>query len=334
MKKTISLLLVLLLVFGFLPAGARAADEAKTTLNLGETQAFDFVNFTLEKAELYKKIKIGTYYWSATEGKQCLFLSGSIENTHTSSYSLQNITGDFLIDDTYSFSLNAVIVEGTSMKSVADPFAKGTLYLFAELPDELAAKMTSAVVRFGFNDNFETKPEKLSDAKYSYQLTVSKEEGAAIPIDLHEFAPVKYKLKDTLKAESLKLTFSKSVVAKKVKMNISKNSFYYEEAGSGQKIVGLTGTVSNTGKAELQPEVAGYVLIDGVKYSMETRLINYKLPSKGKSMILLYAQIPNSVLKNNSSAEIYFGFDDSFTNGYGSEPEDCQFAYFCTVKLK
>ena len=38
-----------------------------------------------------------------------------------------------------------------------------------------------------------------------------------------------------------------------IKMNISKNSFYYEEAGSGQKIVGLTGTVSNTGKAELQP---------------------------------------------------------------------------------
>ena len=349
MKRMISIILAVLLFFGLLPVGARAegdetaaaeetaapaAEEAPAYLV--EPQTLGFVEFSLSKADLYRKIKVSNYYYEATEGKQFLFLSGQIRNTFNSSYSLGKIAGECLVDDTYSFSLNALMAEGGSLKTTVDPFGNGTFYLFAELPDELAESMTSAVIRFGFNENFEPKPEKASDGKYSYEITVSRDEGAEHPIDLHEFSPVKYKLKTELKAKSVKLTFTKKIASNKAKIDSGRGYPYQYQAAKGTKYIGLAGTISNTGKTELEPNISGYVLVDGVKYRMDLYSLGsgYNIPPKGKIPVFLHAEIPNSALKNQTSVKIYFGFDDELTNGYNSVPEDCQYAYVYTLKLE
>ena len=334
MKRTLSILLAFLLCLGILPTGAKAAKEP-AALNLGETQTLDFVEFTLTKADLYNKIKVGSWYIEAPEGKKYLMVSGPIKNTFNSNYSLDGVTGEIKIDDKYSFQLNVRCVEGTSFNIALDPFAKGTLYLYAEVPEELSSTFTSAAVRFGFNENLAAKPKDLESADYSYEILVSMAEDAQNPIDTHAFSPVKYKLKDTVKGTSLKITFTKKITGNKAKFKYKNGWTMNYSAASGRKYVGLSGTVTNTSKSELQPRVTGYVLIGGIKYSLETSTVNdYKLAAKGKDTIFVYAEIPNSVLKKNSSAKIYFGYDDGFTNGYDAEVEDCQYTYVYTVKFK
>ena len=333
MKRTISIFLAVLLFFGLLPVGARAEGAEPTALAFGEAQTLDFIEFTFTKADLYNKIYYSNWYMSATKGKQYISVSGPVRNTSDHYQELGKIIGEVVIDDTYTFSMSRFFVEADSYKSVMDPLSEGTLYLYAEIPDELAESFTSASFRFGFNENLEEKPEKLENAEYIYQIDASKGEDSSVAIDLHKFSPVKYKLKDELKAESLKLTFNKKVAKKKVSMSDGRDYPWTYEAESGRKYIGLLGTVSNTGKGTIQPRISGYVQVGDLKYTLDTNAYDYRLGPKCKTMVFVGAEVPDSVLKKADSVKICFGFSDGFTNYYDSLPEDCQYAYVYTLKL-
>ncbi len=337
MKKTLSLLLALLLFLGTLPIGAQAADAANS-IDLGVTQTLGFVEFSVKKAELYKKIKLGSYFREASEGKKYLYLSGSIKNTFNSSYSANYIIGEFVINEKYTFALNVDCAQGNSYSDELDPFAKGTLYLYCEIPDELAAEVTSAVVRFGFNENFATRPQSLSKANYSYEITLSTDENAPNRLTIRTFSPTKYKLKTTLKGKSLKITLSKKAVKKtvKIKYKYKRWTFNREYGGeSGKTVIALIGKVSNTGSSELDLRIPGYVMVGKNKYKLECSSVENwsNLPAKTKDSLIIYAEVPNSVVKKNSTAKIYFGFDDKFNSSYDAEVEDCKYNYVYTVKL-
>ena len=334
MKRTISIFLAALLFFGLLPVGAHAEGAEPTALVFGEAQTLDFIEFTMTKADLYGKLFYGTWYTQAPQGKQYIAISGPARNTSDRYMELGKIIGEVVIDDTYTFSMSRFFAESGSYKNTMEPLSEGTLYLYAEIPDELAESLTSASFRFGFNENLEEKPEKLEEAKYTYKADVSKGEDSPVSIDLHKFSPVKYKLKDELKAKSVKLTFTKKVAKKEVKLNYAKNNYYYYEAKSDCKMVGLQGTLTNTGKTPLEINLAGYLLIGDLRYEMNLGYAgNYRISPKEKTNVLLYVNVPESVLKKADSAKVYFGFNDELANGYGFEPEDCQYSYVYTLKF-
>lgn len=360
MKRTLSFLLALLFLSacsgisgtsgdsaappakaGALSPGELSAEEQaeprETKLNLKETQNLPFAEFTLESADILRRVggegRNATYH-SAPDGKRFFAVSGPISNKHTSAIQLSNIVGEVVFDDTYTFTLNVTATQGNYLNSKMEPFAEGKLVFYAEIPEEYADTFTKATVRFGFDDAFEKKPADLASAAHVYSIETSKEESAKNPIDTHPFVPVKLKLKESIKAKSVTISFSKVELLKKMRVKY-KNSTYSYFQTAGTQALCLVGTIKNTGKKAIKPEINGYVIIDGNQYEVQDWLVgakSFKVPAKGSCKVYLFAELPSAVAKKLKTAEFYFGFNDGFTNTAFTPIEECQYAYSLTYK--
>lgn len=150
-------------------------------LSYGETESTDFVEITIDKIGIAQEIKptdtSSVYsYLSDKDGEQYIYLTGSMKNTGTESYGIENIKSDIILDGNYKYVAFLKADNGGNdfYNDTLKPFGKDKFYIVASVPDELIEKFESVEVRFGFDDNFKTRfYNSYADCTHLYKVTAA-----------------------------------------------------------------------------------------------------------------------------------------------------------------
>lgn len=150
-------------------------------INLGDTLELDFATITLNRmaidAEIYPKDTSGVYmYLPANDGKKYIHLIGTLKNTASAQYEIDNTAVHFIFDDNYEYDgyLKADAGVFRAFDYCVDPLTTVDIHLIGEIPDELIDSFNKCTIQFGFKNNFE-RVYKIEDCDYLYQMNCYRE---------------------------------------------------------------------------------------------------------------------------------------------------------------
>ena len=171
---------------------------AVTELSNGDSVKLDFVEMTIGecgiKAEVlpdYLPNGMKIYgRFDAREGKQYVFVKGTIKGLATSAIDLPAITGTVMLGD-YSYKVDTngngeVMFFSQDWKSEQqlEPLTTLNFFIAASVPDELADSHDSCVLTFGFKDMFDSDgyqlffaDDPLSECDYVYSVDIDANAG-------------------------------------------------------------------------------------------------------------------------------------------------------------
>lgn len=145
---------------------------------LGTTIEAAGFELTLDEVGLAEDIRITTEGSititagpSVIEGKQYVYLKGTLKNTGTTS--MTSAIGGKVYLDEYEFDLKTDLISTQGAPTAyVDPLDTARVILYVEISDEMASVFSSGKIIFGFNDNFENV--FLEKAQYLYYVDVPK----------------------------------------------------------------------------------------------------------------------------------------------------------------
>jgi hypothetical protein len=157
--------------------------ETETESNLGyqnvrqgDSITLDFVEIKIDKTsidnEVYPKDTSGVYmYLPEVDGKKYFQLTGSLKNTYSTMYKVNNIIVQMVFDDNYTYSgyLKADSGVFDAYDYQVDPLESVEIHIIAEIPDELIESYSKCSVYFGFAQNFE-RVSSLDECDYRYEF--------------------------------------------------------------------------------------------------------------------------------------------------------------------
>lgn len=150
-------------------------------VNFGETIELDFATLTIGEIQT-GDIRVGsgvTYVVSAdAEGNTLYWLPVDVKNLNGEEF---KITGNynyckFIFDNKYTYTGRFVNVEGGNAKAIS-PLETRTVYMHAEIPNEVIDSYQTVEIQFAFNEDFSEDGftnQELSEYKYKYHLIASK----------------------------------------------------------------------------------------------------------------------------------------------------------------
>lgn len=142
----------------------------------GESIYLSFTEIYLDRVsideEVFPRDTSGVYmYLPAIEGKKYFQLIGSLKNTFTTMYEIDNTMVQFIFDDTYEYTgfLKADAGVFKAFDYQVDPFVTVDIHIIGEIPDELINGFSKCTIELGFAENFE-KVQNLDSCDYKYKI--------------------------------------------------------------------------------------------------------------------------------------------------------------------
>ena len=109
-----------------------------------------------------------------TPGSKYLTATGTISNQGGASVNRYAISVQVVVDGQYTYDGLAMFENNGSLDMKLPAAASGKLYLYAQVPDEIALSFREAKVLFGFNDQFKTNPRNPEEADFFFALTADE----------------------------------------------------------------------------------------------------------------------------------------------------------------
>lgn len=154
-----------------------------TKVKYGDTISKDFVEMTIEKAATAQELKptdtTGVYsYMADRDGETYFYLTGTIKNIGTDSYSVEEMKIEFCFDDKYNYSGYVKADDGGNdfYGDYVKPFGSVKYYIYASIPDELISSYSNCVIRFAFADDFGYKSsfDDFDEYDHRYEIKLNK----------------------------------------------------------------------------------------------------------------------------------------------------------------
>ena len=301
-------------------------------LTLGETLEAGDVTLTLTRAETLgaiTSVKNGEGITrNAPEGYKYLVLTGTVRNSGTDEIDADNLVGQVRIDGKYVYTMDKYVIQGLLFKTQLPPLAKGTLYLYAEVPVELADSFRECRVCFGYNDRMEGKPESLNACDVARYMDLSADGDDAHRVALNIFTAEDLSLNQKTEQDFVSFKFSSlrlmTILRRKYQGNVLSCS-----TEKDMMILALEGTIKNTGTESYRPAVSGSVTVDGYVYPIREWLVQSGgiLKPLFEVPFYVFAVIPPELAENYKSAEFRIGFNEDFTNNSFTNFEACRYEY-------
>ena len=154
------------------------------TINFGELQTLDFVEFTIDGASSGDEIKPdhpqNVYSYSPDQdGEKYIYIYGTIKNVSGNQFEFaDNMFAKMTFDDKYNYRANITADEDGSFSYIyayLDPLKSEKFYIVASVPDEMASQYNKVEIKFGFAKNFDGEYNiKEDECDYLYSITVTK----------------------------------------------------------------------------------------------------------------------------------------------------------------
>lgn len=194
MKKTISLILALVLCFSLCACSGNSNDTPVSEQNKEEnTEQVATTEAANDYAQIGQKINLGsaavtfsaaklTYTIgekisvTAQDGMRFFGLVGTIENTGGKELPVDAVRAEMVFNGEYTYSARATVggSRNTTKISVA-PLATAEYWIYAEIPETLLDQLSTCEVRFSLNEDFASLPEKVEDGDYTIQLFLDED---------------------------------------------------------------------------------------------------------------------------------------------------------------
>lgn len=301
-------------------------------LALGEPLEAGGAIVTLERAETLgaiTSIKKGEgICLNAPEGCKYLVLTGTVKNIGGEEIDADNLIGQVRIDGKYTYTLEKLVIQGLLFKTVLPPLATGRLFLYAEIPAELADSFSECRVVVGYNDGMAEKPEALADCDVArtMALSVGGDEGHAVTLNIFDTRELVLSEKTELDFVSFKFTDLRVMTILRRKY---KGELFACSTEKDMMILALEGTIKNTGTDSCRPAFSGTVTVDGYVYPLREWMVQsgsilkplYEVP------IYVFAVIPPELADNYGSVEFRLGFNEDFANNAYTNFEACRYEY-------
>ena len=153
---------------------------------------------------------------------------------------------------------------------------------------------------------------------------------------------VALKNNDVISTDFVEITVEGSSLEDEYKF-VSKDSGITITSGlsskSGEDYIFIKCTLKNIAGSEIEPKnIIGKVLInDKYEYNLDVFLCDegaqptFRAKPLVKMNYLIYASIPDELVKDFKSAKFTFGFEDNFEWAWDKEASDCKYAYTYSV---
>ena len=299
-------------------------------LALGEELAEGGVSITLERAETLgaiPSVKKGEgIVRNAPEGYQYLTITGTIKNNGETEIDADNITGQVRINGKYVYDLEKYVIQGLLFKTELPPLAKGTLWLYAEVPDELAGQIEECTAAFGYNESLDVKtPLEVCSVARTVTLTAGEN------LTVNHFAPEELTLGEEITTDFAALTLQERKVMTRFQRKYKGNVYAYS-LDKDMAALCLEGMVRNTSQESCRPAFSGTVTVDGYTYELKEWMISSSLlvPPLNEVPVYLFAVIPPELAESYSHCEFRIGFNDDFANNAYTDFDACRYEYIYT----
>jgi len=302
MKKVITLLLALVLVFSMVGCSSTLTEEtnrAEATITPVETTSQTSDTNNQELLDNYPIVGM----WQ-------------IENDDTFWRIQENgeLTVEAVLTNSSTTTVNGVSTSSTS-KSISTQSAtweiQGENFMFNKLAPY---KMTFDGTNYKLVGESATYV-RVGEVDYEIALNdAENDKGNAIKA-------TPYTVGETLTAKGIEMTFSEAGFSNDIRVT-SKSSGITITSGpspeADKQFFYLKGTLKNTGKEEISPAIGGTITLDDYKYDTRNDIINedgtpcYTIEPLDSVIILIYAHIPIELTENFSMGKMIFGYNDSF----------------------
>lgn len=278
----------------------------------------------------------------AADGNKLVILSGTVKNNGNKELFFRgNVFINVIIDGDVQYSGNITVIKTTANSASTlfslEPLNETEMYITAEVPASVADGLKTCDFIIGFHkDGLDTNRVGTSaqDAVFTYKLSASADENAAIRIAADTFEPEIYHLGDTLSSDTVELSFTKIVKMTKMKVKYKGKTYLYAgDASKGTHNLCLVGTLMQKAKYPLGwIRFKGDVIIDGYTYETKTWVLGQsgnKLQPMTKVQVYLFANIPDTLLNDFKECVFRFAYNEEFTSLW-YEYEECDHAYTLT----
>lgn len=152
------------------------------TVNYGEIIKTDFIEMSIDKVSTMQEIlpsdTSGVYsYYPDEEDETYFYLTGTIKNIGTDSYSVEEMNIQFTFDGKYNYYGYIAADDGGNdfYNDYVKPFGKIKYYMYASIPDELIKTYSTCTIKFAFHENLDYDySNDFSKYEYLYELNVVK----------------------------------------------------------------------------------------------------------------------------------------------------------------
>ena len=301
-------------------------------LSLGDLLEEGGVSITLERAETLgaiTSIKKGEgMSRSAPEGCKYLTLTGTIRNTGARTVDADGIIGEVRLDGKYTYTLEKFVVQGLLFNTELPPLARGKLYLYAEVPTELADSFTDCRVMFGYNEGLQGKSAALAGCDIARVMELTAGDGEGDTVVQNVFTPEELALEQTAATDFAELVFRERKVLSKFQRKYKGNVYSYA-TDADMAILCLEGSIKNISQESLRPAFSGTVTVDGYTYELREWMVHKSLllPPLYEAPIYLFAVIPPELAESYTVCEFRFGFNDGFANNAYTDFGACRYEY-------
>ena len=170
------------------------ADEAAAAANaglnaypieLGTPITLPFATITFDHAEVCGIVGVsetGHAYRTAPDGMRFMALMGTIENTSNIELKAEQIRGEIVFDNNYTYSAAAhadTVATNTRGFGVLAPLTSCDYCVYAAIPESLVGNFSTCRVTFAFNENFAKTPNYMADGDFAFTVELNEEASAA-----------------------------------------------------------------------------------------------------------------------------------------------------------
>ncbi len=157
------------------------SDKAIHLVQWDESIELDFIHLNIKKAKIYRvpeqAIRGYEGNYKLRKGKQYFMLVGTVKNVSDQSLALKNVFSTVRINDqVYKMESAFVAKNAAQSTSSIDAGASGTFLLIAEIPEQVAKEMKTAVVEFSFRNGMSAPVSAFGEGDHLYRAEVDTKE--------------------------------------------------------------------------------------------------------------------------------------------------------------
>lgn len=146
-----------------------------------ESIELDFIHLSIEKAKIYKTPEqlISAYEgnYKLGKGKQYFILIGTMKNVSDQSMALGNVFADVAVSSVkYRMKCVFVTENATENTPSIDAGASCTFLLIAEIPEQVARRMKTAVVEFSFRNGMSAPVSAFAEGDHLFRVELDAKE--------------------------------------------------------------------------------------------------------------------------------------------------------------